>query len=51
MVREVEIGEETERAEGEREDWGDDALEEPGGEKNGAISAELHGECVLECLG
>lgn len=46
---EVEFCEEAEGAEGEREDGGDDALEEPGGVEDGAVAAELQvGSGVLE---
>lgn len=41
MVRKVKVGEEAERAEGEGKDGRDDALEEPGGEEDGTVAAEL----------
>ena len=41
MVGEVEIGEKTQGAECERQDWRYDALEEPGCEKYSAISTQL----------
>lgn len=41
VVVEVEVGEEAEGSEGEREDGRDDLLEEPGGEEDGSVAAEL----------
>ena len=41
MVREIEIGEEPERAEGEGKHGRNDPLEEPRSEENSAVAAEL----------
>ena len=41
MVREIEVGEEAERAESEGKDGRYDALEEPGREEDGAIATKL----------
>lgn len=47
--RELEVREEAQGAEGEGEDGRDDALEEPGGVKDGAVAAE--GEDEIEDFG
>lgn len=41
VVEVVKVGQEAERAERKRNDWGHDALKEPGRKEHGAVAAEL----------